>query len=56
MIDQYPAHMSRESNAQEKVLDIYLILVFKGGTAAYQPLDRRVDGALKSKARCPFDQ
>jgi hypothetical protein len=31
------------------------MLVPKGGTACYQPLDRRIYGALKPKASAKFD-
>jgi hypothetical protein len=33
-----------------------MIFVPKGATAVYQPLDRRIYGEMKSKARAKFDR
>jgi hypothetical protein len=56
VLDQYPAHISPVSHNRARELNIKMILVPKGGTSIYQPLDRRIYGAMKSKARAKFDR
>jgi hypothetical protein len=55
VLNQYPAHITPLSHLRANEFNINLIFVPKGGTAIYQPLDRRTYGALKSKARSKFD-
>jgi hypothetical protein len=54
--DQYPADLAHPGLAKAQELYIGLILVPRGGMAIHQPLDRRVYGAMKSKARGKFDR
>jgi hypothetical protein len=51
VLDQYPTHGTDESEAEAARLGIRLIKVPKGATGIWQPLDRRIYGAMKSKAR-----
>jgi hypothetical protein len=51
VLDQYPTHVTPVSEAHAAGLGIRLIKVPKGGTGIWQPLDRRIYGAMKSKAR-----
>jgi hypothetical protein len=51
ILDQFYAHDTFDVRARANRLDIELVFVPKGGTGTYQPLDRRVFGALKSKGR-----
>jgi hypothetical protein len=56
VLNQYPAHITPSLHAKARELDIKLILIPKAGTARYQPLDRRISGATKSKACAKFDR
>jgi hypothetical protein len=40
--DQYPTHFSDVSQEKAKELDIVMVPVPKGGTAKYQPLDKKL--------------
>ena len=51
ILDVYPSHKSDEVKQKAKELNIELLYVPAGGTAMYQPLDRRIFGELKSRAR-----
>jgi hypothetical protein len=51
VLDQYPTHVTTVSETHAASLGIRLIKVPKGGTGIWRPLDRRIDGAMKSKAR-----
>jgi hypothetical protein len=51
-VDQYPAHVSESSLAQS--LNIRVILVAKGGTSFYSPLDRKISRNMKAKVREMF--
>jgi hypothetical protein len=54
VLDQYPVHVTPTSHTKARKLSIKLILVPKGRITRYQPLDCRIYGALKSKARAKF--
>jgi hypothetical protein len=56
VMNQHPAYLAPLYLAKAQELDIRLIFVPRSGTTIYQPLDRRVHGAMKSKARGKFDQ
>jgi hypothetical protein len=47
-LDQYPTHFSARSRHVADELNIRLIAIPKGGTAQFQPLDRKVFGPLKA--------
>ena len=49
LIDQYRSHITSPVVAKASKLNIELIYVPKSGTDKYQPLDRRVFGAVKAK-------
>jgi hypothetical protein len=51
LLDQYPTHFSSRTMAVAASIEggMELIPVPKGGTGAYQPLDRRIFGNLKAK-------
>jgi hypothetical protein len=51
ILDQFDAHDTDDIHQKADALDIELVPIPKGGTGIYQPLDRRVFGALKSKGR-----
>jgi hypothetical protein len=51
VLDHYPTHFTTESENAAARLGIKLVKVPKGATGIWQPLDRRVYGAMKSKAR-----
>jgi hypothetical protein len=48
-LDQFDADNTLEIHARADELGIELAFIPRGGTGTYQPLDRRVFGALKSK-------
>ena len=56
VLDQYGAHDTPKVQRTAESLDIELIFVPKGGTGKYQPLDRRVFGALKAKGRAKWSR
>jgi hypothetical protein len=55
VLDQYPAHMTLTSHAKAREPKTKFIPVPKRETACCQPLDHRIYGALKSKARAKSD-
>lgn len=54
VMDLYPAHMTDEVNALASSLNFILHIIPAGMTDKYQPLDRRIFGPLKAKARKYF--
>jgi transposase len=54
ILDQFDAHDTLEIHARADELSIELVFIPRGGTGTYQPLDRRVFGALKSKGRAKW--
>ena len=53
--DVYDAHRSQKVKDKAKELNIELAFVPAGGTSQYQPLDVRIFGELKSRARKKFE-
>ena len=51
ILDVYPAHRNIEVINEAAALNIELIFIPAGLTDTYQPLDRRIFGILKAKAR-----
>jgi hypothetical protein len=56
VLDVYKAHRTQKLRERARELNIELLFVPAGGTSLYQPLDRRVFGELKSRARHAFFQ
>jgi hypothetical protein len=56
ILDQFDAHDTVAVYNRADQLNIELVFIPKGGTGKYQPLDRRVFGALKSKGRAKWTQ
>jgi hypothetical protein len=56
VLDAYRAHRTNKVRQRAKELNVELVFVPAGGTSLYQPLDRRVEGELKSRARRLFFQ
>jgi hypothetical protein len=56
VLDVYPAHRRPRVRQRAGELDIELLEVPAGGTSEFQPLDRRIFGELKSRARRAFEQ
>ena len=56
VLDVYPAHRTAAIRNRANELDIELLYVPAGGTSQYQPLDRRIFGELKSRARAEMDR
>ena len=54
--DVYPSHRSEAVQLKAAKLKIELLFVPAGGTSIYQPLDIRVFGELKMRARAAFMQ
>ena len=54
--DSYPVHHSKESSQLAESLNIQLIKIPEGTTDSYQPLDCRVFGAIKARARAEFNK
>jgi hypothetical protein len=50
----YPRHRTERVLATAEANDVELLFVPAGGTGRFQPLDRRVFGELKSRARAEF--
>ena len=55
ILDRYPSHETETVQEEARKLGIKLIYVPTSATELYQPLDRRVFGALKSKASSKFN-
>ena len=55
VLDRYSAHVSRKTAEVAKSLDITLVFVPTSATDQYQPLDKRIFGAVKSAAAKEFD-
>ena len=53
--DIFPAHQAENVKLKAQELQIELIFVPAGGTSKYQPLDVKVFGELKSRARKKFE-
>jgi hypothetical protein len=53
-MDVYPTHRTELVKNHAANLQIELLFVPAGGTSKYQPLDARVFGELKSRARAAF--
>ena len=51
ILDVYPGHRTEDVIKKARSLKIELLYVPAGGTSIYQPLDRRIFGELKSRAR-----
>jgi hypothetical protein len=51
VLDVYPSHRTDLVFAAAEANDVELLFVPAGGTGRFQPLDRRVFGELKSRAR-----
>jgi hypothetical protein len=56
VLDVYKAHRTAKLRQRARELNAELLFVPAGGTSLYQPLDRRVFGELKSRARHAFGQ
>ena len=54
IMDLYPAHMKPEVRELAASLNIKLHIIPAGATDLYQPLDRRIFGAMKAQARRLF--
>jgi hypothetical protein len=54
ILDQYGTHVTEAVQNKASELGTSLLWVPKGATGIYQPLDRRVFGALKSKGRAKW--
>jgi transposase len=54
VLDQFHAHDTPEVHEMAQAHNIHLLFVPRGGTGRYQPLDRRVFGALKAKGRAKW--
>lgn len=54
LLDQFGTHTTEAVDAGARELGIETILIPKGATGRYQPLDRRTFGALKSKGRAKW--
>jgi transposase len=54
IMDQYTTHTAAETEREAENLGIEVIWVPRGGTGRYQPLDRRIFGALKSKGKAKW--
>ena len=50
ILDHYPAHETSNVRQKAEELNIRLVFIPRSATDIFQPLDRRVFGALKSKA------
>ena len=55
ILDRYPSHETDAVKQEAMRLGITLIYIPTSATELYQPLDRRVFGALKSKAAAKFN-
>jgi hypothetical protein len=51
VLDIHPAHRTDPAGAAAEECEIELLFVPAGGTSEYQPLDCRIFGELKSRAR-----
>jgi hypothetical protein len=56
VLDVYPAHRTVKLQQQARDPQIEHRFVPAGGTSQFQPLDRRVFGELKSRARRAFER
>lgn len=56
IIDLYPAHMTDKVYEEAAALNIKLHIIPAGMTDVYQPLDRKIFGVMKAKARKMFRQ
>jgi hypothetical protein len=54
VLDVYPSHRTERVFATAESNDVELLFVPAGDTGRFQPLDRRVFGELKSRARAEF--
>jgi hypothetical protein len=51
LLDQFDVHGTPTVHDKASKLNVHLVFIPKGGNGKYQPLGRRVFGALKSKGR-----
>ena len=56
IMDLYPSHMTQQVKTDAEALNIKIHIIPAGMTDFYQPLDRKVFGVLKAKARKVFRQ
>jgi hypothetical protein len=56
ILDVYPTHRTDRVFAIAEAYDVELLFVPAGGTGRFQPMDRRVFGELKARARAAFDR
>jgi hypothetical protein len=56
ILDVYPTHRTEKVKTKAQLLNIELLFVPAGGTSLYQPLDARVFGELKTRARAAFQR
>lgn len=56
LLDLYPSHMTESIKSDAEQLNIVLHIIPAGMTDFYQPLDRKIFGVLKAKARKLFRQ
>jgi hypothetical protein len=54
LMNQFDAHDTPTVHDEASKLNIHLVFIPKDGTGKYQPLDRRVFGAVKSKGRAKW--
>jgi hypothetical protein len=56
VMDVYPTHRTEAVKEHARMLDIELLFIPAGGTSLYQPLDARIFGELKARARSAFQR
>lgn len=56
ILDVYPTHRTDRVFAAAQEDDVELLFVPAGGTGRFQPMDRRIFGELKARARAAFDR
>jgi hypothetical protein len=54
IMDVYPSHRTKHVMATAEALDVELLFVPPGVTGRFQPMDRRIFGKLKARARADF--
>ena len=52
LLDVFPAHTTERVRTTAENFNIELLYIPAGATGIYQPLDKRIFGELKSRARC----
>jgi hypothetical protein len=56
IMDVYPTHRTERVKFRALELNVEILYVPAGGTSKYQPLDARIFGELKSRARKEFQR